>query len=569
MALTALPFGALRPQSGPRWLLAGWAVLELAKGAALPGITDLFNLIPGVRDLEFRLYFAPSWEFAATLLAGFALNDWAQRRLAPRRWIAAAGILCLALAAIALAAGRDEIAALWPVAVTYRWVLLVSLAWGAVSVAFLALLLGRPPSAGAMWSLRGLVLFDGALLFSVPLFCAPRQPTLDLTGIRFLQQHEGLSRVRSLAALAPNYGAYFGVAAVDHNYLPVPQVWVDYIRAHLDPDSDGINFYGRRTAGDLSLFMPPDRVAAFEALAVRYVMAPAGTEPFRHTIGLARESGSHVPRPLMPGDALDGSFPPERVTAGRIGQVSVDIGTYQGRASGDLVISLCAAEDCASASAPLTGAADNTMLFVPFAEPLQVQAHQKLDFRIVHRGGDGPVAIWQDAPLDPPLHLGTAVSANGSLADVAPVLALDYAPASPAPTRVFSGPTSDIYELANSAPYFEAQDGNCVLQAQSREAVLADCTRPATLIRRELMLPGWRVSLNGATTTIRRSGALFQAADLPAGHSELRFAYAPPHIGWAELGAVLGLLGCTVGPLLDRFRRMAARRVGVRGGRQR
>ena len=40
---------------------------------------------------------------------------------------------------------------------------------------------------------------------------------------------------------------------------------------------------------------------------------------------------------------------------------------------------------------------------------------------------------------------------------------------------------------------------------------------------------------------IETPGELFQRVELPAGRSEVRFAYAPPGIGWAWLSAALAL----------------------------
>jgi uncharacterized membrane protein YfhO len=88
--------------------------------------------------------------------------------------------------------------------------------------------------------------------------------------------------------------------------------------------------------------------------------------------------------------------------------------------------------------------------------------------------------------------------------------------------------------------------------------VSADCTRADVLVRRELYFPGWEATLGGRPVDIAEHGQLFQSIALPAGRSQVRFSYAPPHIGWAWLAAAAGLLAFAV-PGLRRARRSAPR----------
>jgi len=71
--------------------------------------------------------------------------------------------------------------------------------------------------------------------------------------------------------------------------------------------------------------------------------------------------------------------------------------------------------------------------------------------------------------------------------------------------------------------------------------VRVECDQPATLVRRELYFPGWTATVNGAPAAITARDEIFQAVQLPKGTSEVRFRYAPPHIGWAWLAMWLGL----------------------------
>jgi uncharacterized membrane protein YfhO len=71
--------------------------------------------------------------------------------------------------------------------------------------------------------------------------------------------------------------------------------------------------------------------------------------------------------------------------------------------------------------------------------------------------------------------------------------------------------------------------------------MVAQCTHAATLLRRELYVPGWSVRVNGADVPLVEQD-IFQAVDLPAGESSVEFTYAPPGIAWAWLMAGAGVL---------------------------
>jgi hypothetical protein len=57
---------------------------------------------------------------------------------------------------------------------------------------------------------------------------------------------------------------------------------------------------------------------------------------------------------------------------------------------------------------------------------------------------------------------------------------------------------------------------------------------------------------------VAEHGPLFQAIALPAGRSEVRFSYAPPHIGWAWLCAALAAAGL-LAPVASHARRRLGR----------
>jgi hypothetical protein len=103
----------------------------------------------------------------------------------------------------------------------------------------------------------------------LPLLAGTHGRRLDVKAVQFLQANAGLGRVVSFGPLVPNYGAMFGIAEISHNYLPVPQIWVEALRERLQPGSDGVNFYqsGLPPASVLGQILP-----AYQAMGVAFAL---------------------------------------------------------------------------------------------------------------------------------------------------------------------------------------------------------------------------------------------------------------------------------------------------------
>jgi hypothetical protein len=110
----------------------------------------------------------------------------------------------------------------------------------------------------------------------------------------------------------------------------------------------------------------------------------------------------------------------------------------------------------------------------------------------------------------------------------------------PALKAVYHDETMQIFELQAPAPYFSAP--GCMLTPTARETLHARCSTPSKLSRLELFMPGWRATVNGNDTPIARSGEIFQEIELPAGDSDIRYAFLPLHMKWAYLAFLLGWL---------------------------
>src|SRR5207248_4439082 len=115
-------------------------------------------------------------------------------------------------------------------------------------------------------------------------------------------------------------------------------------------------------------------------------------------------------------------------------------------------------------------------------------------------------------------------------------------PESPAAFRlVFRSPSTWIYHLAGSAPYFAATDPRCRVASSSRTSAQLACPGPAALVRRETDLPGWSATVDGRSVPVTRVGGLFQSVAVGSGAHRVGFSYAPPYIG---RGSVAFAAGC-------------------------
>lgn len=125
-------------------------------------------------------------------------------------------------------------------------------------------------------------------------------------------------------------------------------------------------------------------------------------------------------------------------------------------------------------------------------------------------------------------------------------------PESPATfTQVLRSPTTWIYRLAGSAPYFTATDPRCTVRSSTRQVATLTCPGRATLVRHETALPGWSARVDDAAAEIRPHADLFQSVSVDAGTHRVAFSYSPPAIGWGYLAFAGGCIWL----LLGAFRR--------------
>ncbi len=107
--------------------------------------------------------------------------------------------------------------------------------------------------------------------------------------------------------------------------------------------------------------------------------------------------------------------------------------------------------------------------------------------------------------------------------------------------KVFESFGADIYEVSSPSAYFSTTAQCSVVEAISRDEVMVRCASRGSLTRKELNLPGWKVSVNGSTVAAQTEQGIFQKVNLLSGESRIKYSYLPPYMGLAFFAFFLGL----------------------------
>jgi hypothetical protein len=579
-------------------------------------VATLVNHLPLMRQTMFYRYAPSSWELALIILAAFGLDEF-QTGIPRRRW-AFGFVLFLLVICTALA---WPMRAFWerPRAYAPGALIFLGLAIAWTIAAILA--------AGFFWKLRFieqrrlalacLLIFDGAIMFVVPQLTTVRRSPMDFAAMQFLRDHQGLSRTYTLGPLWPNYGAYFGVASINHNVEPVPALWADQVERNLLPGYSkydlGVVFWAPAMIdagglqGDEGERALSQHLANYLDLGVRYVITKAGRSPVPTTILLPAESAD-IPAPqrlraifavldrcrtirdnpakpalqrfaasavLRTGGLILGSFlHADRTNAARLqptGTDGIELQTGQSAtilvsapaplvkeapitsvgtkishsnadADGNLRVDICAGTICKSGERSLAGLDDDAFRQIALDQPLDAPAGTPLRLTFMRNEGLRPLVLPMGSEA---AGVSERIEGpNGSLEGRAIPIAFGYGSALSGSRKVYGDPILDIWEIPNPAPYFQvAQGGPCTLLFTERESVTADCAAPATLLRRELYMPGWRASVNGMESSAVQQQAIFQSVALPAGRNQLRYKFAPPYVDYGWAAAAIGIIG--------------------------
>jgi hypothetical protein len=531
-------YGAIHRRTPLTWLLLGWAFMSLSKSFGLEPMTTLWNHIPGIGQAAFARYAVPTWEMAFIVLAAQTLDDLRGNTAAnPKIHRFAIGFSW-----ILVCIGAVGAAYVWRYihhSPPLRNAAIIGVLWSVVTVGIFHLALSaRRFASHRLGIIAALLILNSALMFSVPTRSNPKAGEVDTPAIRFLQSNLGLQRFYSLGQIQANYGAYFGIASINHNYLPVNQRWVDWVRGNLDAYADPIVFNGNypRPQGEHAPSQKQELVrnlANYEWVGVKYIVAPVGRNPLAPALTSDTNPGLAAPLYLKQDQSISGTLPSALAkTSVQISEIGVPVGNFYNSTDGILSVEVCADNACAKGRRNLLESSDNAMFFVALDHDLTVPAGTPIHYRFRHEGGHKGIVLWLGGTS------GAAQSQNLVGTDVPEGYGLQMdlqirTDAVPLARQVYTDHVMSIYALPDPKPYFDTLGQKCELHFTDRENVTADCSAPATLLRRELFFPGWTASVDNAAATITEHRDLFQTVSLPAGRSHIVFRYEPPNMIWA------------------------------------
>ena len=609
-----------------RILLACWVGIAWAKSLGIQPIQGIMNFLPLLRRTAFFRYSDPSWIFALVVLAAFGLDELsaghrdgvgdglrdgrlhAQQSVPLRRRYPFAFVIALLVLAVAAAWPTH---AFWarPASLHPLMFLLmsVSLAWVAVECLVAALVWKRLRPGPRRAVLAALLVFEAVAMFLVPQLSARHHTSVDTAAVRFLHDHQGLSRLYAIGALDPNYGAYFKVASIDHNSLPVPKLWAHYVDTNLLPGvldkSGGVDFVPDTFAEGYPAQALRDHLPAFLELGVRFIAIGPGqslvarmsspaidqdNQPvlpatqilldrvkfIRPVLAWCRSVAGNAAAPAFehalaaaflkrfPKTAGSGAVPAATaaaasesdsltlrpgelvsITAPALPSIPVGQPVYAlavipladgTTGAGELSVELCAGTVCQTGRRSLSEATASKYFSVPLDVPLAAGDHLPMRLTLSRRDQSSrPFSFRMRAASG--AELQQIQTPAGPVSGHAVQLGFDYSRPLPGVELAYTDAQMELWQLPSPAPYFEViHGGPCALADTQRETLTADCQSPATLMRRELFMPGWKASINGKTVDPQQQNTIFQAISLPAGHSRTTYHFVPPHmvLGW-------------------------------------
>ena len=548
-----LAFAIMGIMFAPRRLTAClfvWMFLCLAKTFDWRPFSDLMNVLPMVKSAAFFRYSNPSWEFAGVVMVALGI-DGLQRNV-PSSYKRQLLVFLIILIVISggLWSARDMIKNL-SLSIDSRSYFYLSVFWLLFSLLAGMVLIGLHKHWRRCAEMIVLLLcVDSCIAFSLPIYSGGRDVVKQESGVAFLQVHTALQRIYSLGPLAPNYGSYFRIAQINHNYLPVSQDWMDYIHKHIDPSADNVTFIGEDPRSDHEISVEEElatRRSAYEELGVKYVLSNHEKNPFIKLLSTDIRDGGNQPLSLQDGQVAVFHWNLPSSAAGRhITGLTVTIGNYGDHADGVLTAQLCIERGaCAAGERNLRESVDNAALKITLHQALVMPSvgPMRLTVKLGHQQSRSAVAIWI-WPVTP--GSSQQLTLDNAAPGFAPAVSLQLAPKGQDAAEeklVYSGRDMDIYELPNPKPYFEVDGGPCDLKSVSRREADLDCQGPAKLIRREAFYPGWMASVNGSDSPLERTGEIFQRVNLAAGKQRVLFDYRPSHFWLILLGFGLGIAG--------------------------
>ncbi len=265
-------------------MLSLFSLIVIGRIYGFPGLSTIFNIIPGMREVAVYRYVNPTIELAIIILAMFGLDSilsYKKNERPSSKNILSAGLITLGIVIILIPLAWGVVDHLY-LAPHHRLWLAVSVLWslGVVCLILLCIFIFKKY---LRFILPVIILIDVLIMFIIPQLSSPRSTILDLKPLNFLQANLGNSRFYSIGYIMPNYGSYYGIASINTNNEPVPQAWYSYISSHLNS-----NVYPAQEFTGIDMLTPTGitpvqallkNLSNYEAVSVKYVVIRNGLLP--------------------------------------------------------------------------------------------------------------------------------------------------------------------------------------------------------------------------------------------------------------------------------------------------
>lgn len=236
LSISGLFVAARRRQSVA---LAVWIMTTLSLSYGASWLFEIFKHLPGIKEAAIYRYFPASWIMALCILASFAIDHALKHYSMKNIKFSLLIVTMLCMATIYTFAGYVG----WYPRNLFGW---LATSFQLTIVLFFTLLIFRPTILHkryyAINAMAGLTVLESIFLFAVPVMAHRREIKVDHGSVVFMQHTLGLQRFATLGPIAPNYGTYFKIAQLNHNDLPVPKMWNDFVRHKVDRAADAIIF---------------------------------------------------------------------------------------------------------------------------------------------------------------------------------------------------------------------------------------------------------------------------------------------------------------------------------------
>jgi hypothetical protein len=526
LGLYAFTSNERRPQ---KLFLLAWILVFECRYFGVPGFAELLNLVPGVAVTDILRFSPVSVMFPVFILSAFGFDH------LYRRAVCESGRLPWVFGVYA---GLCLLSLIPALPILFQWFSgypkFLPLALGVLALMVLtnSFVIFSISSFRMVSVVATIVIIGTASTFLFSLAPALRHGKLDLTGVKFLQAHQDLSRNYTVGPFQPNYPAQYGISQINFQEIPDPEIWNEFVQKNLYPVDGVVGSGDGPTAGTQNFLR---HGASFEAIGVKYFITPSGWSISQHTSAAPTPGSWSAYLQFLQNRSVGNVIPADFLGPASIASVSLSANMFHVPSSSPLRVQLCGSSGCATGEAALPSSANNMPLILTLNHSLKLERHESPNIQFSHLDQSGG-GVWLPSGLS-----GGDYSLI-SMPDHSERLALNLSGNFPQMPRVYHDETMDIYQLPDPAPYASFYGSDCRLQIYSRQKFDSDCIKPATFIRRELYYPGWRAAVNGIAVPLTKGEEIFEQITVPAGHARIRFTYIPSYTPLACLLMIAAFL---------------------------